>query len=406
MIRSTLLTLDPAAQERFHLLIGFVSTRTMLIRAEWNGRDLLENERRAASESRAASGEFGRLAVTWPDGIAAGEEVAIELFYLGEEPRVLFAEWDVAGAVEAPRSAPSAAVRRLPLPEPLSQRDEPAPRRAPMPIATPTGRAPVETPEVSGAVAEDLVQQRKFFTELNDRSLPAYMRIAGLQPSVIARREAMFEGLHPYLTHRLWQTFQWTPGTPEPDLLAVPSREWVVEFAVVFWGSIESAYGEQGAPLDSAFLNSIGIALDRFAGGMLRHPVSDEEIREKNIPDRWHNDTDSFFVYFFAEFALVAIEHGVDADRFAALLPRLVRMQKFFNGRYAISKRGVEVPTIDRVGTFTRYMQPPLHALTFAQYARLSALPAPGAMADLRGEVRENLHEIAERFGPRTPPRA
>ena len=399
MIRSRVLTLAPADQERFHLLIGFEPTRTMLIRAEWNGRDLLARERRASSAVRAASGEFGRLAVTWPAGIAPGEAVAIELFYLGEEPQVLFEEWDLERPVQSPPGG------RLPLAEPLFLREQPALPAAPSGTAQTRDHEVTETPGLPTPAVEDVVQQRKFFTQLNTRSLPSYMRSAALEPALIARRETMFEGLHPYLTNRLWQTFHWTPGAPEPDLLAVPSREWVVEFAGVFWDSLEAAYGSFGASPEASLVNSVGVGLDRFAGGMLRRPVSAEEAREKNIPDRWHNDTDSFFVYFFAEFAWVAIEHGVQAARFEALLPRLVRMQKFFNGRFLILKRGVLVPSVDRVGTFTKYMQPPLHALSSEQFEQLSALPAAGDRAALRAEVRENLHEIAERFGPRTPPR-
>lgn len=83
--------------------------------------------------------------------------------------------------------------------------------------------------------------------------------------------------------------------------------------------------------------DAVGEAMLEFAAGHLMQNVVIDTTDHQNRPIRKNiivTAPDSFYIFFYAEFALAAMELGVDADMWGSLIPYLCDMQPIYIARF------------------------------------------------------------------------
>lgn len=173
-----------------------------------------------------------------------------------------------------------------------------------------------------------------FFWNLDEGSHVAYFPyLPALQPALRARREEAWRFVITALGQRL--EMRWRGGRPEE----VACRGHLQEYSSFMIG----AAGPLGAPKLTA---PLGGALRLFAAGLTALSV---EVGTKASPHACTvSEPDSYFVCFFLEFALAAVEQRVDASFWTPLLDDLAMMAPLFVARFDGEKRPV-----------TRLLNPP-----------------------------------------------
>ncbi len=153
---------------------------------------------------------------------------------------------------------------------------------------------------------------RRYFSQLDRLTNPAYGAVDG-------ERVRAIQGLLETLKHRVLMR-----GALHPNRLSkLPSysRVGVLAISKLMNATMQEVFG---TPLTSpSNLETIGATHDLFSWGGLRTPQTRGIRTPNNIPD-------SAMIFFFPEFAHLAIELGFDAVNWSALLPMLTRMPALY----------------------------------------------------------------------------
>lgn len=346
------------------LEIGFVPTRSSVVGARWP--QLPEPDEEGFQEvprGRHLNGlllrreRHGRILVQFEEPFAGGETVEFDLLFFGEKPQLLLASWLTGGIF--PVSA--------------------------IPSLTPEEELYDELDKIAAKGGP-----RAFLFELDRQTLKVWMELAGVPKPTQNLRLDAFNCLTPGLNERLRETLD---GWPVP---AITDSATLSLFADLFWGAAEAHFDSSDTRPFSAKVQDLGHTLERFAAGRLRLKSA---ITTSTLGDIWHFEPDSYFVFFFAEFAFAASEKGYYVTEFQQLLPYLVRMQRFFCERYL--KYGGSP-----YGKITNYDEQPIDELKGAEFKDVVAalkteIPVSGGFdaVALRGSVQEHLKLLASTMG-------
>jgi len=172
--------------------------------------------------------------------------------------------------------------------------------------------------------------EQRFLFELDRQSNPDLLRVAPDIPTQkVQERIAAWSSLVPLLMQRLELRARGMPHLAPP--ITPPSL--LMEFSAVVY----SATQKLGVGHD---WYAIGRTLERFAAGDLHRdipiPRGDQIVYHGTV------EPDSFFIFFFAEFALAAMDNPAchaDHAMWSSLLPHLVKMQRYFLARFPERKR-------------------------------------------------------------------
>lgn|GEM_PF-2711861 len=295
--------------------------------------------------------------------------LTIDLSYFGEEPQALDHHWRRAGELGL-QDADSELDLYVPLYAELQELVQPPDK----------GKS-------------QLHLERAFLLHLDEQTLPDLMPLAGVDEQERKKREKAFKCVVAHLNHRMKVLLK--PATA-PTQVAV-KKEDVAVFSGIFLEAVEKRFEgeasqwpiEQQAPV-------LGQTLQRFASGLLRAPIT------VNKPDKklYHFEADSYFVFMFAEFAFLAIDKGPEAHKksFEALLPHLVRMQRYFVERFHDAADPDHEACKGGKGQLTSYASQPKLQLEHAVVQALDT-HAYAQGADLRVEMKCNLQRLAKVFG-------
>ncbi len=179
----------------------------------------------------------------------------------------------------------------------------------------------------------DTDPEHAYLFELDRNTLPAFLPLC---PELTEEQRHEREELHSVLIELLQcRLKERHAGLSISD--AVGDRS-LRHFNDIF----EAAAAHVGQGLDTE-----GRLLERFAGGLLRHELSIPGFPKPEII----SEPDSFFVFLFAEFGLLCMDHNVGVDRWPQLLKSLVKMQSLYLARFEQMPRGD--------WCLTRFDQPP-----------------------------------------------
>jgi hypothetical protein len=167
--------------------------------------------------------------------------------------------------------------------------------------------------------------EQRFLFELDRQTNPNLLPMSTDVPAAVrVDRIARWDSLLPQLQERLEVRKRGLPAQLSPispvDLLPYFSE--VVRKATRALGA-----GENWA--------RVGAVLEQFAAGDLHRTVC--VPRDSKTVSIGLVEPDSYFIFFFAEFALAALEEPTchaHFDMWARLLPSLVKMQRYFIGRF------------------------------------------------------------------------
>lgn len=347
---------EPAPADATGVEIYFAPTRSRLLRVQVRGEP--------PTDVRPGTGL--RVERIW--GPNAARPVEIELWYQGERPQALQHVWQTPLGWDSPLN------------------DEP--------YAELSRRRKVEA---------DANPFHAFFFELDRNTLAEYLEHnLDVAEAVKQSRTKALECIHPMLAERL--NFRRVNAGMIPPAIGV-SDPVIADLSNIFWKATDALFpGQANIPENDRFA-TVGEALERFAAGRLRKLLTFEE-HNQDFPEKpWKSvlisEPDSFFVFFFAEFATVAIQVGDPrAAWWSAILPSAVRMQRFFVERYRLDYATCEVHPGSGCqkpyNAVTDYNASPACVMTEAHFQHLQAT-VPLQPADQ--QISDNLHELAGAFG-------
>lgn len=202
----------------------------------------------------------------------------------------------------------------------------------------PFGSAPGGSGDDPGS--EEIVRLgRTYFTQLDLRVNPS---LRPLDSETIGR----LTDLRDVLRRRLYLRRKVVDSVEEVESLPGFDGEAVGSISRLMLQLMQSVFGSEF--LEPGVLWVIGRTHDLFASGRLRHR-SDPKVRVPN------NVPDGAAVFLYPEFALLAIEHGIDVNTWRGLLPILIRMPMLY-------VRAHENDPLERTRfprTFDEYAEPP-----------------------------------------------
>jgi hypothetical protein len=156
-------------------------------------------------------------------------------------------------------------------------------------------------------------------------------------PSVIAASSPVRRAMDivlPVLRRRarqraiLWNRDKPAVRRPRPTPKPAPIVRSVALLSRLQLGLVDAAFGAAGAYDHGAFES----AFEQFANGELRHRVVPAPLTQIGF---WITQPSSAFYVFFAEFAFLALECGVDELRWKELANAMARTQKIYFDVYA-----------------------------------------------------------------------
>ncbi|MFT7669739.1 MAG: hypothetical protein ACI8X5_002446 [Planctomycetota bacterium] len=366
------------------LEIVFAPTRSRIVGIGW-GPELTalfadKNKNGAGTEELMTVSLLrnGRVILRWKRELGIGRTFEIELHHLGEKPQVLQTKWMLAQEQEGepilqdPDEPAEDPVEETPVEPDAEEPDDPWPTEMDViDTESPEYLLYAELLELSDAPHSDenletepteedheaieLSLERAFLFELDKQTLEPYMTYALVPKSERQARTEGFECLTPYLAEKLRGNFA---GVPFED---APNSSAMVRFTEVFWKAAEQRFlpGTSLSAADKA--RTLGGTLEKFAGGLMATTVNLALVGSSAVRQF---EPDSYFVFFFAEFAFASIEHSPEDNPFIPLLPWLVRMQRFFVERFHLPKAVIESQVVA-----CDYQ--PLYALEQAQFDAL-----------------------------------
>jgi hypothetical protein len=229
-------------------------------------------------------------------------------------------------------------------------------------------------PEVYSGRAKFREPEQRLMFEIDRRTSPKLLRHAADIPDADKLfRESTIIPFICELDQRLER--RWN-NAPIP---ALRDRAYTAYISAIFDSAIRAVFPR---PVYA----DLGDIFCRFAAGHLRRLVS----VDRGLPERVDivvTEPDSYFVFLFAEFAIAALEHGIDTELWNSLLPWLVKMQRLYVNRIAYTSS-------------LRTFGFPGDALSEVEFDRLSREFPSHSMnrCELELLMARNLHERSERI--------
>ena len=172
--------------------------------------------------------------------------------------------------------------------------------------------------------------EQRFLFELDRQSNPDLLRLApDLSPQQAEQRIAAWRTLVPLLMNRLELRARGMPHLAPP----ITPTSLLLEFSQVVYKATQVL----GAGHD---WHAVGHALQQFAAGDLHRDIP--LARGDHVVYHGTVEPDSFFIFFFAEFALASLDAPAARPyhtMWAYLLPHLVKMQRYFLARFPDRRR-------------------------------------------------------------------
>jgi hypothetical protein len=193
-------------------------------------------------------------------------------------------------------------------------------------IADPNAYARAKFRERCAAVQNDpdpLVRKYgAFFCELDVNTNIKLMADAGLSTQERAMRVAMMERAEPEVGTRILRRRGNDPDKKCRPPMALPSISFADEISMIMLKIYRRHLSTDGV----LNVDEVWTAFEMFANGELRVPGATN--------DDWNSEPNGAMAFGFAEFAFEAVDQGIDAAEWRAILPSHVAMQEIFITSY------------------------------------------------------------------------
>lgn len=293
---------NPLAEGVTGLRLFFVVSRTSISAAQVSGLP--------AATSVSVRVEENGVDVHWTPELPPGSEICVSLDFEGEPLVVSKALWFQGGR---------------PMVEwPLATGDTRA--VATEAIADPDAYARARFKERCVAVRSDpdpLVRKYgAFFCDLDVNTNRKLMVDAGLSPQILALRTAKVRKAEEAVGLRILRRRGNAPEEKCGPPMALPSIPFVDEISGIMLEIYRRHLGTDGI----LNVDEVWMAFEMFANGELRVPGATN--------DDWNSEPNGAMAFGFAEFAFEAVDQGIDAAEWRAILPSHVAMQEIFVTSY------------------------------------------------------------------------